>query len=204
MGSGQSDGDSVTGIEMLSIFLDGELDKDGCERLLTSAHVDAELGHRLSCYGLIREVIREHDWRQSVYLPSRQTSGSTGIQRRIAKAWHMRRPVWAWGFGGLVACTLAVVLMLGPARDWVRSGSAPAHFLIGADHQSGRDQAVGRYGQVHSVAWNASSSAVRQQLETYWMIHAASLSGSQMMGYPRLAAYNYTVSGRKQGWRHHR
>ncbi|MHB1543677.1 MAG: hypothetical protein ACYCS1_06745 [Gammaproteobacteria bacterium] len=207
MGSGKSDCDAVTGIELASVFLDGELDEEGCERLLTSAHQSAKLGVRLSCYGLIREVIREHDWRQSVYLASQRVSWTMGIRSRLGTCRRALagRPVWVWGLlGGLVAGSLAAVLLLGPVRGFGGLGVAPTHDRSVYNRPWVWGRASSQYGQVRSVAWNAPSSAVRQQLEVYWMIHAASLSGSQMMVYPRMAAHNYTVAGRKQGWRHHR
>ena len=206
MGTGKSDENSLLGIEMVSVFLDGELDEEGCERLLASAHGDAGVGLRLSCYGLIREVIRDHDWRHVPRFAPRPAAWHQNLWGSFGRSWHAfaSRPALVWtGACGLLACTLVAVLLLGPVREPPGVGALRDHVFPGLSAHAGLNRPEGRYGEVRSVSWNTPSSAVRQQLETYWMLHAASLSGSQMMGYPRMAAYNYSVAGRKQGWRHH-
>ncbi len=198
--------ESETGIEMVSVFLDGELDETGCARLLASAHQDADLGFRLSCYGLIREVISEHDWSKSTYrLPAPVVLRSRGATTR--PSWVRRlgwRPSWIFGLGGLVACALVVIVVLRSVLNPVGVGMTQTRFAPGSAHHGNLATTSRPYGEVRSIAWNAPSNAVRQQLETDWMLHAASLSGSQMMVYPRMAAYNYAVAGRRQGWRHPR
>lgn len=208
MGFGKSDEDVATGIEMVSGFLDGELDEGACEHLLQAVHRDQGVGQRLVRYALIREVVREHDWQPSTYLTPRPIAARLGLGawlRTLGRSGG-RPPVWAWGLATLVLCVVGAVLFLAPARHPGGMQEAVGYSGAGAAWFLHAGQNRPQYGQVRETAWKVASPRIRHELEAYWMIHEASLAGSQMMGYPHVAAYSEIALQRKAGWhyRHYR
>jgi hypothetical protein len=186
--------------ESLSAFLDGELTEVDCARLLETVRKHPEAGRSLSRYSLIREILHSEEWKLREWVGG--TRRPPAPERRRSRFPGGRLPgLWAWR--GAFALSLAVLLAVGLRDDGSRTGLAhpPSAFLEARPTISVSPP----YGRVRSVSWNVTSRAVRRQLTTYWMLHAASISATPTMAYSRIAAYNYAVSGRGQRWqRRHR
>ena len=182
--------------ESLSAFLDGELTEIDCAGLLETLRMHPDAGRSLSRYSLIREILHSEEWRL------REWVGERGFppvpERRRLRSQGGRLPgLWAWR--GAFALSLAVVLAVGLREDGSRMGLTRPPPVFPETRATALVSPS--YGRVRSVSWSVSSRAVRRQLTTYWMLHAASISATPTMAYSRIAAYNYAVSGRGQRWR---
>jgi hypothetical protein len=184
--------------ESLSAFLDGELMAADCERLVEAVREHPEAGRALSRYGLIREVLYSEEWQLRRWVGASAVPPTPERRRprgRFARSWG------SWSWRGALALSLVLLLAAGLRDDVSRTGLGHPPFpaFVGVRRTI---PGHGPYGRVRSVSWSVPSRALRRQLATYWMLHAASLSATPTMAYPRIAAYNYAVSGRGQRWRY--
>ena len=184
------------GGESLSAFLDGELSEVDCAELIETVRVHPGVGRSLSRYSLIREVLQSEEWRLRDWMS--ETVRVPSPAGRQPKQGRSGAGIWSWR--GAFALSFVFLLAVGLRYDGSRTGlSHPPPGVLTIRRMA---PAAAPYGRVRSVSWSVPSRALRRELTTYWMLHAASISATSTMAYPRIAAYNYAVSGRGQRWRH--